>query len=53
VLELQSAELSRKVTSSFESSWTISERGNEETHNHESRTPYISLVTSLFAVYAQ
>ena len=26
---------------------------NEETHNHGSRTPYISLVTALFTVYAQ
>ena len=27
--------------------------GNEQTHYHESRTPYISLVTALFTVYAQ
>jgi hypothetical protein len=26
---------------------------NEETYNHESRTPYISLVTALFTVFAQ
>jgi len=29
------------------------ECGNEETHNHGSRIPYISLVTTLFTVYAQ
>jgi hypothetical protein len=45
--------LSRKMTGSFEWSWKICECGNEETHNHGSRTPYISLVTTLFAVYAQ
>jgi len=32
--------LTRTVTGSFEGSWTISECGNEKTHNHESRTPY-------------
>jgi hypothetical protein len=45
--------VSRKVTSSFEWSWTISVNVNEGTHNHDSRTPYISLVTTLFTVYAQ
>ena len=54
VLQLQSAEVSRTVTtSSFEWSWTISECGNEETHIHESRTSYVSLVTALFTVYVQ
>ena len=33
--------------------WMRNECGNEETHNHGSRIPYISLVTTLFTVYAQ
>jgi hypothetical protein len=45
--------LSRTVTGSFEWSWTISGCGNDKTRNHKSRTPYISLVTTLFTVYAQ
>jgi hypothetical protein len=53
VLQLQSAEVCRTVTRRFERSGTISECGNEETHYHESRTPYFSLVTVLFTVYAQ
>jgi hypothetical protein len=53
VLQWQSAEVSGTVTSSFERSWKISECGNEKTNNHESKTPYISLVTALFTVYAQ
>jgi len=51
VLQLKSAEVSRTSRDSCERSWTISV--NEETHNHGSRTPYMSLVTALFTVYAQ
>ena len=41
------------VTSIFEWSWTINECCNEETHNHDSRIPYLSLVTELCTVYTQ
>ena len=39
-----SLQISRKLTGSFEWSWTICECGNEETLNHERITPYTSLV---------
>jgi hypothetical protein len=45
--------LSRTVTGSFQRSCKVSECGNKETHNHVSITPYSSLVTVLFTVYAQ
>ena len=41
----------RRTTGSSEWSWTISVNVREE--NHDSRTPYISLVTALFTVYTQ
>jgi hypothetical protein len=53
VRQLQSAEVFWTVTSSFEWSWTNSECGNEETHTHESRTLYLSLVTELFTIHTQ
>jgi hypothetical protein len=53
VIRLQSAAVSQTVTGSFQWSWTISVNVNEETHNHGSRTPYISLVTPLFTVHTK
>jgi len=45
--------VSRTVKSSFKWSRKFSECGNKDTHIHECRTPYISLVTELFSIYAQ
>jgi len=46
-------QVSRTVISIFELSWNISECVNVGTYTSENRTPYLSLVTELFAIYAQ
>ena len=51
VLQLQSAEVSRRVTSSFEWSWMISV--DERTQDPENWTQRISFLSALFTVYAQ
>jgi len=51
VIQLQSAEVSRMVTSSFECSCTISV--NEGIQDPENWTQYSSFVSALFTVYAQ
>jgi hypothetical protein len=53
VLQLQSAEVSRTVTSSFVWSWTITVNVNEGIQDPESWTQYSSCVSALFIVYAQ
>jgi hypothetical protein len=53
VLQLQSAEVSRKVTNSFVWNWTISAKVNEGIQGPENWTQYSSLVSPLFTVYAQ
>jgi len=53
VLELQSAEVSRTVTSSFEWSWTIIVNINEGIQDPRSWTQYNSFLSELFTVYAQ
>jgi len=50
---LQSAEVSRKVTSSFVWSWTISVNGNEGAQDTKNRTQHSSFASALFIVYAQ
>jgi len=51
VLQLQSAEVSRTVTSSFVWSWTISVNVNEGIQDSEIWTEYSSFVSALFTVY--
>jgi hypothetical protein len=53
VLQLQSAEVSPMVTSSFVWSWTLSVNVNEGIQDPENWTQYSSFVSSLFTVYAQ
>jgi len=53
VIQMQSAEVSRTVTSSFEWSWTISVTVNEGIQGPESWTQYSSIVTVLFTIHAQ
>jgi hypothetical protein len=53
VLQLQSAEISRTVTSSFVWRWTISVNVNEGIQDPENWTQYSSFVSALFTVYAQ
>jgi len=53
VLQLQSAEVSGTVTSSFEWSWTVSVNVNKGIEDPESWTQYTSFVSALFTVYAQ
>jgi hypothetical protein len=53
VIQLQSAEVYRTVTSSFVWSWTISVNVNEGTQDPENLTRYSSFVSALFTVYAQ
>jgi hypothetical protein len=53
VLQLQSAEVSGTVTSSFEWSWTISVNVNEGIQDPQNWTQYSSFVSALFTVYAR
>jgi len=53
VIQLQSAEVSRTVTSSFVWSWTISVDVNEGIQDPEIWTQDSSFVTALFTIHAQ
>jgi len=47
-----SCSLQKCLESSFECRWAISVNVKEETHNHGSRNPYISLLTAFFFLLA-
>jgi hypothetical protein len=53
VLQLQSAEVSRTVTSSFELSWMIGVNVDEGIQDPKNCTQYNSFVSALLIVYAQ
>jgi hypothetical protein len=54
VLQLQSAAyLERRRAALNEVGRTVGVNSNDQTHNHDSRTPHSSHVTALFTVYAQ
>jgi len=52
-LQLLPVEVLKNRDEQLRMNWTIGECGNEETHTHESTTPYLALVTGLFTIHPE